>query len=482
MTALNNSINSEETIFYLDIIGDFLKKKTIIKGIKTFIEEKNKFNIPNSYGIVMFQGEKNPLTIYDKKDVSDITKAVDEAWEYRETNHSYFENGLFEILSYIFRKSRKIKKIYRVIVISDAPSELSEEYHNALYDLIVKAKNFLTFVDVIRIGKDKFYDDDVKLKIITSETKGGTFYCTDNKHFLNILGSLVKHKLEFNIVRTEGATPEESINLKEDKTFYDRLAVDLISLGPEDEEICDICEQELCPICEAYSDEIHKCFNCNMKFHNCCAAKYALTNNVGFRHIFRCPQCETLLKLDEDFVNMVYEEDLEEKEQFNKDSKITLKEMKKEKIKEENETVFNLEKDETIQESYDKIEQAEENLSIQDQNIEEPDKIKKDKEEREISKEVYPPSAPPSKTMTKTIKIGGFFGKEIEVPMKDSLKVKAESVKDNIFKTVLKTNKEDAISITKLRPPRKKIIKLCKICGASVSNTTHCPVCGAKIE
>ena len=144
----------------------------------------------------------------------------------------------------------------------------------------------------------------------------------DSKLFQNILGSLVQSKTEFNVIQTD----ENDLILEEDKAFYEKLAVDLISLDSEDKEVCDICEQELCPICEAHSDEVHKCFNCNVKYHSCCAANYSIANNIGFKHLFRCAQCDTLLKLDEEFVNLIYEEEKEvEYEEIIQEAKISEK-------------------------------------------------------------------------------------------------------------------------------------------------------------
>ena len=301
MLPRSDAINSEEFIFYIDLITDFLKKKTLTKAINAFIKEKDKLNALYSYGLVIFQKDENPINVYDLKDAETVIDTINNAWETRENEKSYFENGLYEILAYIFRKSREVRKNYRVIIISDSPSKLSDDYYNALYDLLIKAKKFLTFIDIIRVGEEKFYEDDVKLKVVSSETYGGTFYCPNEKHLQNILGSLTQNKKEFKVLKTE----DTDRILKEDKVFYERLAVDLISLSADDEEICSICEQELCPICEAHSDEIHKCFNCDTKFHSCCAAKYSIARNIGFIHLFRCLNCETLLKIDEEFVNMV---------------------------------------------------------------------------------------------------------------------------------------------------------------------------------
>ncbi|MCK4285518.1 MAG: VWA domain-containing protein, partial [Candidatus Lokiarchaeota archaeon] len=266
MLSRTDKKNSEEFIFYIDLITNFLKKKSVMKAINSFIKEKDKFNTLSSYGVVLFQKDGNPVSEYNLKDSESILTIINDAWEKRELEKSYLENGLYEILAYIFRTSRKARKNYRIIIISDTPSKLSEDYYNALYDLLLKAKKFSAFIDIIRVGDEKFYEDDVKLKIISSEVRGGMFYCYNEKLLSNILGSLVQNKSEFKVL-----IQEETDNiLVEDKVFYERLAVDLISLSADDEEICTICEQELCPICEAHSDEIHKCFNCDAKFHSCC--------------------------------------------------------------------------------------------------------------------------------------------------------------------------------------------------------------------
>ncbi|MFX1278907.1 MAG: VWA domain-containing protein [Promethearchaeota archaeon] len=441
MLTSSDSINSEEFIFFIDIISDFLKKKSLMKAIGAFIKEKDKFNALSSYGVVIFQKNENPVNEYDIKDSEAVLNTINNSWETRETEQSYLENGLYEILAYIFRKSRDARKNYRVIIISDTPSKLAEDYYNALYDLLIKAKKFSAFIDIIRVGNEKFYEDDVKLKVISSETHGGMFYCQDEKLLQNILGSLIQNKKEFKVLKTDEI---ENI-LIEDKVFYERLAVDLISLSPDDEEICTICEQELCPICEAHSDEIHKCFNCSAKFHSCCAAKYSLAKNIGFKHIYRCPQCETLLKLDEEFVNMVYEEELEEE-------------------------YPELETEEDIPTEPEEIEVEEAQEPFEEESSVEMEQI-----DEEISIDQLKPPTPYIEP-TKKVKVGGFFGKEIEI------KLKKDNLATEISKPV-QIETQPSVSITSLNPPRKRgaaTITLCKICGATLQNTSNCPMCGAK--
>jgi len=448
-------VSSEEFIFYIDLTTDFIKKKNLIKIIGTFIKEKAKFNTLSSYGLLLFQTDDNPVTLYDETDFEAITEIITEKWDTRELKRSFFENGLFEILAYIFRRSRDARKNYRVIIISDTPSTLSEDYHNALYDLLIKAKKFDTFIDIIRVGEEKFYNDDVKLKVVTSETHGGVLYCNDAKSFLNILLSLVQSKSEFNVVHPEASNQI----LKEDKIFYEKLAVDLISLDPDEEEKCDICQKEVCPICSAYSDEVHKCFNCNVRYHSCCAADYSINNNIGFHHIFRCSNCQTLLKLDEEYVDMIYEEEYEEEPEIEIVSHAIIEEKIEEEYVEESEI-----EELAIEDEYDHVVIGEDILN--------PEKLKS------------PPSLskpPIMETPTKKVRVGGYFGQEVPVKLNGSRNnLVSPAIESVVSDTDGSTQAEEKISITKLRPPRRTTVKLCRMCGQTLIRASTCHKCGFK--
>ena len=449
------SVNSEEFIFYIDLITDFLKKKNLIKSISTFIKEKAKFKTQTSYGLLLFQKEDNPVTFYDEPNFESYEKILDEKWDTREKERSLFENGLFEILAYIFRKSREFRKNYRVIIISDTPSTLSDDYHNALYDLLIKAKKFDAFIDIIRIGDQKFYSDDVKLKVVASETHGGVLYCNDGKSFLNIFTSMVQSRSEFAVVIPE--SDNDILNV--DKIFYEKLAVDLISLEPDDEEKCSICQKEVCPICNAYSDEIHKCFNCDAKYHACCAADYSISNNIGFKHLFRCIQCDALLKLDEEYVNMIYEEEYAEKTEPDEENEPVMENFVEKDISE----VHIIENAPS--------EEEDQNFSIgegilQSETVKTPPSLNK---------------VPQESTPVKKVKVGGFFGQKVTVKPGNSNGILLSSANGAIVSNAEgSTQVQEKISITRLRPPRKITIKLCQICGNTLRGTSNCSKCGFK--
>ena len=90
---------SEEYILFIDLATDYIDKKFLIKEIKSFIENKNTYGTDSSFGIVIFQEEENPITLYNSKDIASIIKIIEKKWDKRPKNQSYIENGLFEILS-----------------------------------------------------------------------------------------------------------------------------------------------------------------------------------------------------------------------------------------------------------------------------------------------------------------------------------------------------------------------------------------------
>ncbi|MFX1531318.1 MAG: hypothetical protein ACFFBC_09405, partial [Promethearchaeota archaeon] len=117
-----------------------------------------------------------------------------------------------------------------------------------------------------------------------------------------------------------------------------------------------------------------------------------------------------------------------------------------------------------------KQEQFEEEAYVEEEEI----------EEREIKEKIYPENLNPPATSvaTKKVKVGGFFGKEIEIKLKKELETQKET-QQPISEMGIPP------SITNLKPPRKRgtgTIKLCKICGATLQSTNNCPMCGAKVD
>ncbi|MFX1557049.1 MAG: zinc ribbon domain-containing protein [Promethearchaeota archaeon] len=308
----------EDVFFYLDLTKEILKKKDLIKAIKNYIAEKNKINLKGHYGLLIFQEEGDPIFITGKKDSNIITNAIEENWKTRPKKQSFFENGLFYCFSYIAETVRKKSKQNRIIVITDTPSDLSEEYTEALFNLVSKIKNFPTFIDIIRISdkSERFFKDDVKLNILASDTNGEIFYVHEKKDFASIIKKLIIVKQDLEISGDKISKVKIS---KDDYDFYSYLAKDLIFPSLEQQDLkCYFCKEDICPVCTDINDIPLICEDCGSCYHNCCITNYAIQNNIGIPHIFRCPNpsCDILLKINQDDIVIPENSQIESAEKF----------------------------------------------------------------------------------------------------------------------------------------------------------------------
>ncbi|MFW9902023.1 MAG: hypothetical protein ACFFDY_12190 [Candidatus Thorarchaeota archaeon] len=438
---------AEDVFFYLDLTKEILKKKEIIKTIKYYIEEKNKINTKANYSLLIFQEEGNPIFINNKKDSTVIENSIDENWESRPKAQSYFENGLFYIFSYIAETVRKKSKFNRIIVITDTPSDLSEEYQEALFNLVSKIKNFPTFIDVIRVSKEdqRFFKDDVKLNVLASDTKGGIFYIKDKKEFTDIIKKLVKTK-QFVTTFTDKS---EFVRIsKEDYAFFNYLAKPLIE-SSELHLVCHFCNEEVCPVCTDVHDIPTICEDCNTAFHNCCLTNYTINHNIGIPNILRCPSCDVLLKIPEDEIIELSEEI-------------------------EGESVKEYMEKEVLQDLPEEIAQK-------------PEVVLEIQPKSKVKASVETPEKVPTGIAPKTIRIGGFFGKVYKV----------KKVGDKVvYERATKTTKEiksitqevdllipkDTVSLLHEKPTKKPSFIICSQCGTQ--NNAHqksCSNCGSRL-
>lgn len=285
----------EIIIFYIDLESKLIKPKKIFKILENFIEEK-KEKIPNSTFSTFFykQGDV-PFLSEETQDSKTLVQQLKDDWKLRETSKSYFENGLFYCLSFLAEKASKKAGNFRIIVLSDTPSNKSSEYAEALMGLVETVRNFPTFIDIIRIGESKLYPDDVKLRIISTITSGGLFYVEDVKEFKSTFVGLAKNK-------TLPDLHEGGQIIDEDKKqYYENIAKPLESAKMTKDSQCVICEKKICKYCEDEKD-LMKCPACGEIYHSCCAGLYTWKYNIGLKHVFRCLNCQSLIRMKEDFV------------------------------------------------------------------------------------------------------------------------------------------------------------------------------------
>jgi hypothetical protein len=288
----------ENIIFYMDISGTTLKRKELTKCIITYIKVKKEKNPLTNFGILFFKENGTPDLLVDQSDSQSIIKKIDEEWQERNTQQNFLENGLFLCLSHIAEKAKKQNADHRIIIISDAPSNKSEEYQQALLLTLNNVKFFPTYVDIIRIGQERFYSDDVKLRIVTSTASGGLFYAEDIKSLAGILQALTNNKRLASMNQPDGKIMID----EENRMFYERLATDLLTPDLGESGICAICNKVEYEGEDVENAVFIKCYNCNAFFHANHAAIYSFENNIGLINLFRCPKCEVLLKIDEKFL------------------------------------------------------------------------------------------------------------------------------------------------------------------------------------
>ena len=445
----------EDIFFYLDLTKDILKKKEVIKAIKYYISEKNKTNIKGHYGLLIFQEAGNPIFITDKKDSSIIENAIEENWKSRPKKQSFFENGLFYIFSYIAETIKKKSRHNRIIIITDTPSDLSEDYTEALFGLVSKIKVIPTFIDIIRVSEkeERFFKDDVKLNILSSDTNGGIFYLSEKKDFLSIIKKLTKTKQIANLF----VDKSEKIKIhKEDYDFYSNLAKSLKPSQSDDVGLkCHLCQEEICPCCVDINDTLQLCEGCGAAFHNCCVTNYTIQNNIGIPHIFRCPKCDILLKIKQDEIVAPFEGSAENIDDY--------------------------------------LEIEEESTDIsEDTNISEPEPEFIDVDEST--------SAESSDQGIQKVRIGGFFGKTYTIKKEGDKLVyeKVSSLNNDESSHQVNVNETDSTAPLNLKKPeipkfwspsenrKRPTFVNCPGCGTQLKesdiNKQSCSYCGFKLD
>lgn len=296
VAAFNKQILREKIIIYLDLTSKYLSRKELVKSLTSFTKSKLKNNPHQVFSVFFFNKEGEPEIFENIEDPKEMKKKLDEATKKRSMDVNNFENGLFFCLSGIASSFLEQAITFRVLVVSDKASAKNSEYMDALMNLVETVRTFPTFIDIIRIGDQRIYSDDVKLRVISTITSGGLFYVTNEEELNESLRGLVKNKVLPDL-RPEGGQAIDP----QHQAYYQDLAMDLEI--PKIHQLqnlsCTLCNGKICQYCNDIKDSLGTCPSCGAGLHECCAALYSWTYNIGIKNIFRCPKCNTILKLDE---------------------------------------------------------------------------------------------------------------------------------------------------------------------------------------
>jgi len=292
----------EKIIIYLDLSSKVIAKKNMLKNIELFVKAKFELNPHHDFSIFYFKEGGEPKIHDGLTTTKSIKKVIEYAYKERTHSANYFENGLFFCLSGIASSFLAQAITFRIVVFSDLPSEKNSQYMEALMNLVETVRTFPTFIDIIRIGNERLYSDDVKLRIITTLTNGGLFYVDSAKSLKDALACLVHNKVLPDL-RPEGG---QAIS-KQHELYYSDLSLKL-SLPPLHQKgqlKCHLCEDNLCQYCNDENDILKTCPSCGIGLHECCSSLYSWNYNIGLKNIFRCPGCGSLIKLNEKIVYRV---------------------------------------------------------------------------------------------------------------------------------------------------------------------------------
>lgn len=298
----STKIIREKIIIYLDLSSKIITKKDLLKNIDLFVKAKFESNPHHDFSIFYFKEGGEPVIQDGLISPKTIKKAIEIAYNERSTTLNYFENGLFFCLSGIASSFLAQAITFRIMVFSDLPSEKNTQYMEALMNLVETVRTFPTFIDIIRIGEERLYSDDVKLRIITTLTNGGLFYINSAKNLREALAGLIHNKVLPDL-RPEGG---QAIS-DQHKLYYLDLSLELNQppIHKREHLKCHLCEDGLCQYCDDSKDILKTCPSCGIALHECCSALYSWNYNIGMKNIFRCPGCGSLIKLNEKTVYRV---------------------------------------------------------------------------------------------------------------------------------------------------------------------------------
>ncbi|MHA1683298.1 MAG: hypothetical protein ACTSUE_20330 [Promethearchaeota archaeon] len=279
---------AQDIVFYFDVSSEkgVVSNKAINAQVKKFINQTEKIQPNSNWGVVVFrEGEDNPSFLESLvEDDEAIDLFLKDHLKFTAKSHP-IEQGLMLATSYLVEAYRMTGgHVLRVIVISDGPTEGSNvDLVNALMNLLETIKYFPVYIDIIRVGDQRVYPDDVKLEFIKSATDGTLNYADSDSSFKKIMGEL------FSLQRQ----PPEKLDIPEKyRDFYEGLCFNLAKSSAIFK--CGFCMKEKDP---TKGGPVY-CMNCGEHYHLRCAEYHANNEYEGFRGIFRCVRCGVLLKMN----------------------------------------------------------------------------------------------------------------------------------------------------------------------------------------
>jgi hypothetical protein len=278
---------AEDVIFYFDLSTKdiVVSKKAIVKQVNKYIKDREKDAPVSNYGVVAFnQGEDNPrFQETMAKDETELETFFRDNLKFATKVHP-IEQGLMLASTYLVETFRvSSDRVLRLVVISDGPTEGSTAaLFGALMDLVDSIKYIPVFIDIIRIGDQRIYPDDIRLKTITDETCGLLRYASSEDAFRKVMHEIFSTRH----CREPGPIPEDK------RGFFEALCWPLVPAAQASGN-CTVCGQDL----TGTGEEAVECSRCAAGYHVACIEKHVSENIVMFPGITRCGLCQGLVRL-----------------------------------------------------------------------------------------------------------------------------------------------------------------------------------------
>ncbi|TFF95619.1 MAG: hypothetical protein EU544_02375 [Promethearchaeota archaeon] len=344
---------SEDIIIFNALTPEITDINVVNDCLKEFFSDKKAIDHNDRFNVIAFT-KSGPKYLEDFTLNSEYVSEVLDQLE-PEMVRANISGGIFIAATFTAEVFKKISgKVFRLIILSDSGSlKIKEDHLFFIEDLLDKVKNIPFIVDVVRIDTAEQPREDLVLMRLAKKT-GGDFYEIKNliskkrqpllnkkeespqeDNIISKLSDKTKRVASFlmgEVVEKKGEKEEKKEEPKDLPSVLEKLAKKKelpIGLLDEDDRM-DIPEQnmiffesladqpkpvegqekEKCTICFTYvskNQEKLECPHCDSLYHKICLAIWAKNSYISDAapHLFRCPNCYTLLRLDKQFIELV---------------------------------------------------------------------------------------------------------------------------------------------------------------------------------
>ncbi len=289
------SSRSEDILIFYALTPGYSPKELnlVYNALEVFFTKKKELDRSDRFNIVLFQ-EDGPNYLQEFTLNPDNVLIALKSLEPMIVKANV-SGGIMVAVTFIIDVYKKIPdKCFRIIVLTDDKThEIPDIYVPVLENIIEKVKDMPLFLDVVRIQKNNSIQDRKLLDL--ARMTGCTVHDVKNLSELPRIFDILHHKKTYSSYSLihdgfEAEIPYENF------PFYRNLAEKPIELNKK--VSCSICFKK-------DKNNMVKCPSCETIAHKSCWSQWARTSNIGIFNVFRCHNCFQLIKLEEEFVQLV---------------------------------------------------------------------------------------------------------------------------------------------------------------------------------